>query len=193
MKFINNLLPLSLILGSLCATDVLAESSDAVHFGKSVSRQQVIDTLAPSRHEWVNPPLLTRGIRLQKKDEEAKAVAAETDEGPRALSLEVYFEFDSAELTPEAMAQLAPVGEALQSEELSGLRFTLEGHTDASGPESYNLTLSERRALAVKQWFSQQYTLETDRLEALGKGEAELIAGTPPTSGVHRRVTIIAE
>ena len=90
------------------------------------------------------------------------------------------------------MQQLSPVGEALASNELSSVEFTLEGHTDAAGDADYNLTLSERRAQSVKSYFTDNYALEPGRVEAMGKGESELIDRSNPNSGVNRRVTIIA-
>lgn len=180
---------------TLClANPVWAESPETVHLGKAeVSKEQVIKLLAPEQ----KPALLTRGLRVHAADAEvASNDAAPAQAGThsaKALSLEIYFEFNSARLSQEAIEQLSPVGEALQSNELSGLDFTLEGHTDATGDEQYNLSLSEQRARSVKQFFIENYSLSPERLRAEGKGESELIEGTPPNSGINRRVTIIAQ
>lgn len=175
----------ALWLTASLSSAVFAETEQTVHLGKSeVSKQQVIEILQPKQDSAPK----TRGLRLHASNESNIG-----NQAPRSLSLEVYFEFDSADLTPEAMQQLAPVGEALQSNELSNVAFTLEGHTDASGDDGYNLTLSERRAASVKQFFVDQYALPPQRVNALGKGESELIDGANPNSGVNRRVTIIAE
>lgn len=180
-----------LIMALLLANTAMAESPETVHLGKSdVSKEQVIKLLAPEQ----KPVLKTRGLRVHAADAEVNANApASASNTPKALSLEVYFEFNSAQLSQEAIEQLSPVGEALQSNELSGLDFTLEGHTDASGDEHYNLSLSEKRANSVKQFFIEKYSLSPKRLRAEGKGESELIEGTPPNSGINRRVTIIAQ
>ena len=162
-----------------------AETNDTVHLGKAeVSKQQIIELLSPN----ANGAPKTRGLRLHKKEE-----SVDVSNTARALSLEVYFQFNSADLTADAVQQLRPVGEALSSNELANLEFTLEGHTDASGDENYNLTLSERRAETVKKYFVENYSLSPDRVQAEGKGEAELIDALNPISGVNRRVTIIAQ
>jgi len=180
---------LGILISVTLAGPVMAESPDTVHLGKSeVSKEQVIKLLAPEK----KPTLLTRGIRVHGEDDPA-AMTENSKPDPKSLSLEIYFEFNSAQLSPEAVEQLSPVGEALQSNELSGLAFTLEGHTDATGDENYNLTLSEKRAASVKQFFIENFSLSPDRLKAEGKGESELIEGTPPDSGINRRVTIIAQ
>lgn len=167
-----------------------AEPADTVRLDKSeVSKEAVIEILAPK----TQTTLKTRGIRVHASENNGQQSEEVTGDMPRSLSLEVYFEFDSAVLDQEAISQLAPVGEALQSNELSGLSFTLEGHTDASGDDSYNLQLSERRAQSVRKFFVENFSVTPDRVAALGKGESELIEGTPPNSGINRRVTIIAQ
>ncbi|MDX1452591.1 MAG: OmpA family protein [Oleiphilaceae bacterium] len=188
-KLRRSALMLALGAGMAWTAPTLADSTDTVHLGKqTVSKEQVIDLLAPKPQQ---PKLLTRGLRLHKDDAEP---AFQGDQVPAAksLSLEVYFELNSAQLSPEAVAQLTPVGEALQSNELATLNFTLEGHTDASGDEQYNLKLSEARARAVKAFFVENFQLSPERVKTEGKGESQLIEGTPPTSGIHRRVTIVA-
>ena len=105
----------------------------------------------------------------------------------------MYFDFDSAVLTESARQQLYPVGEALQSNELANLEFTLEGHTDAAGEDSYNLSLSEQRARAVMEYFVNEFAVAPERIIAQGKGESELLDYENPNSGVNRRVRIVAE
>ncbi len=179
----------ALLFCNLLATPGFAESQETVHLGKeSVSKEQVIKLLAPDPQ----PKLLTRGIRLHNQDA-PQTFSGDQQPSAKSLSLEVYFEFNSARLSPEAIEQLTPVGEALRSEELATLEFTLEGHTDASGDATYNMKLSEQRAQSVKQFFVEHFALSPERLKTEGKGESELISDTPPNSGMHRRVTIIAQ
>lgn len=162
----------ALLLG---ATSLQAEN---VHLGADgASTEEIIELLMPAPGK-----ARMRGLRLKNPEQPA----------PRSISLEVYFGFDSAALTTQAMEQLAPVGDALRSQELEGLEFALEGHTDASGGEIYNLDLSERRALAVRNYFVEEYGIVDDKLAFVGRGEHELLDAENPTSGVNRRVKIIA-
>ena len=179
----------ALVASVMCSSVSRAETAETVHLGKSdVSKEQVINLLAPKP----NMAPKTRGLRLHTEQTATDTVEAEVANAARAMSLEIYFPFDSANLTEDAMKQLSPVGEALQSNELADVAFTLEGHTDASGDENYNLHLSERRAQSVKNYFVENYSLSPNRVDAMGKGESQIIEGTNPTSGVNRRVTIIA-
>lgn len=59
----------------------------------------------------------------------------------------VLFEFDSADLQAEAMAQLGEVVQTMKQQ--PALTADVAGHTDSQGSEAYNLGLSQQRATAV--------------------------------------------
>ncbi len=89
------------------------------------------------------------------------------------MSADVLFDFDRAELKPEAETSLQKVGTVLRAYERS--QVTVEGHTDAKGSDAYNQRLSERRAAAVVGWLSAKAGLggeahrpRTGRPEARG-------------------------
>ncbi len=63
------------------------------------------------------------------------------------VGADFLFDFDRAELRPEADAALAQVAARVSTANKAVL---IEGHTDAKGTESYNQGLSERRAGAVR-------------------------------------------
>lgn len=90
---------------------------------------------------------------------------------PAGLDLLINFDLDSARLTDEARQNLDAFVEALHHPALSGLRFAVEGHTDATGPDGYNLSLSRRRAAAVVDYLSAR-GVDTNRLAAQGYGES---------------------
>lgn len=70
-------------------------------------------------------------------------------------------------------------------------KFTVEGHTDSVGSEKLNQSLSESRALAVKQFLVDK-GIEEFRLSAIGYGEAKPIATNNTRAGrtQNRRVEI---
>jgi len=65
------------------------------------------------------------------------------------------------------------------------------GHTDNVGADSYNQTLSERRARSVAEYLVSQKVL-AERLLIAGRGESQPIASnsTPEGRAQNRRVTI---
>ena len=109
-----------------------------------------------------------------------------------AIDLDIRFAFNSATLSDDALGQLGQLGEALGSDDLSGLRFDVAGHTDAAGDADYNMTLSLNRAATVVQYLIKNYNIAEDRLKAVGWGEERLKDKLDPLSGKNRRVEIIA-
>lgn len=154
----------------------LAWADQANHVGSKVmNKDEIIGALQPQ--------VLTRGIRLNQSQAQAPVSA-------KTISMEIQFKLNSAELTEQALAQLAPLGAALNSNELAGLSFMLEGHTDASGSEQYNLQLSQRRAKSVGQYLRQNYAVDPSYLQLIGKGEMDLLDQNNPYSSSNRRVAI---
>lgn len=104
--------------------------------------------------------------------------------------LNVHFGFDSAELTPQARAQLDELGRALQTEVLRHYKFQIGGHTDAAGSDKYNEWLSQQRASSVAAYLAEAHRVEPDRLEPVGFGKRELAQPDDPLSWVNRRVEV---
>lgn len=119
----------------------------------------------------------------------AAALSAESNDAPKA-SMQLQFSFDSANLTPESMASLDNLSLALKSEQLGDYAFRIEGHTDAAGPEGYNKSLSERRAAAVRAYLVEKHQINPERLQVVGRGEADPVDVINPYSGINRRVAI---
>jgi len=108
-----------------------------------------------------------------------------------AMDFEVYFVFDSAELTSQARAELAALGHALVAPELRPYRYLIAGHTDAVGSAGYNQTLSERRAAAVRRYLVETFPISPERLVSIGFGQARLKVPDQPRAAVNRRVEVL--
>ena len=102
----------------------------------------------------------------------------------------IQFEYDSDKLTTLAKQQLDYLGDALNSAELRPYGFMLVGHTDGDGSQDYNQTLSERRAVAVREYLIQMTRVETSRLSSVGLGEDVLLDEDNPGSDRNRRVEV---
>jgi OmpA-OmpF porin, OOP family len=95
--------------------------------------------------------------------------------GP-AREFRVYFEFDKAELLPEAQQILQQV--AAIAKQGSGLRIVLVGKADRAGSDGYNLRLSKRRAEQVHNALLQD-GVPASRIETRWVGEREPPVPTP--------------
>jgi len=102
------------------------------------------------------------------------------------FDLLVNFEFNSDKLTQAARENLDQFAKALSDERLKGQKFEIDGHTDATGAELYNLGLSERRASAVVAYLAAQ-GIDAGNLKAKGFGKAKPRVADP-FSPENRRV-----
>ncbi len=66
-----------------------------------------------------------------------------------------------------------------------GLNIAIEGHTDSDASDSYNVSLSQRRADAIRSYLVSR-GVAAERLQALGKGESEPIADNATEEGKSR-------
>lgn len=89
-----------------------------------------------------------------------------------ALPADTLFAFDKAEIRPGAEAGLRTLAELIGQTQGT---VQLKGYTDAKGVDAYNLTLSKRRADAVKTWLTAN-GVPAARLQASGFGEADPVA-----------------
>jgi len=107
-----------------------------------------------------------------------------------AVDMDIQFAFDSARLLPKARRDLSILGELLRTD-LKSYRYLLAGHTDISGSLDYNMRLSLRRAMAVRDFLIQEYGIAPERLFANGFGPHELRDPQRPRSRVNRRVEVV--
>jgi outer membrane protein OmpA-like peptidoglycan-associated protein len=102
----------------------------------------------------------------------------------------VLFGYDRSDLNVEAQANLNKFRDILVK--YPETNITVIGHTDSKGSDSYNQALSERRALAVTNYFKNN-SINAARLTGIGKGELDPIATneTEEGSGLNRRVEFV--
>jgi outer membrane protein OmpA-like peptidoglycan-associated protein len=167
-----------------------------------VTEQQLIDALRPA--EAPPPELLgtARGIGLAvrprvkcpfRKKAKSRGIAVRPQRpAVKVAAIKIYFAFNSADILPNANSTLDELGKALKADPLSLCCFQVVGHTDDVGSDAYNDRLSRMRAESVVRYLAQHYGIETDRLEALGRGERVPMEGNSTEAGrsKNRRVEI---
>jgi outer membrane protein OmpA-like peptidoglycan-associated protein len=104
----------------------------------------------------------------------------------------VTFESGSWQLSEGQIGSLTGVAEAIQralSREPNEI-FLIEGHTDAVGSETDNLTLSDRRAETVATILTERFGVPAENLTTQGYGEQYLKVDTQEPARENRRVTV---
>ncbi|MEP7031417.1 MAG: OmpA family protein, partial [Pseudolabrys sp.] len=109
------------------------------------------------------------------------------------VDIAANFESGSWQLSPEQVASLAGVAQALNRAIDKNPRevFMIEGHTDKVGSAEDNLSLSDRRAEAVAIALTEAYNVPPENLLTQGYGEAFPVVDTEAASRENRRVTIL--
>ncbi|MGF1628701.1 MAG: OmpA family protein [Kiloniellaceae bacterium] len=131
---------------------------------------------------------------VAKLEEQPPAAAAPPPPPPPAPMAQptpgpfiVYFDFDRADLTPDARVELADVIEASRAAGSAGISIT--GYTDLAGAEAYNQVLSERRANSVID-FLVGANVDASRIVGRGLGESNPVVATEAPEQRNRRVEI---
>ncbi len=106
------------------------------------------------------------------------------------LSGAVLFATGKYELLPIARSQLADVAKALKDQGYKSI--VVEGHTDSRGSDENNMTLSQKRADAVRTYLISQ-GITSSKITAVGWGEARPLADNNTAEGRanNRRVELV--
>lgn len=102
---------------------------------------------------------------------------------------QIVFEFSSAEIDVAQSGILTAIGEAMS--DWPELEIEIIGHTDSSGPEEFNLELSQQRAASVLKYLQANFPQISDsQVKASGRGETQPIADNDTAEGrqANRRV-----
>jgi outer membrane protein OmpA-like peptidoglycan-associated protein len=192
------------LLGLLALTVCFGNAPVQAQSGETLNKEELIKHLEchddqacqgppVSRRRGLQLPEGRRGFTFEPfTEEDRKKVddAAKTGKLPSA-DLEVYFEYNRADITPAARQVLGPLGQALIDPRLRNGHFVLVGHTDAKGGDDYNQVLSERRAAALKDYLVRTFGIEPNRLVAYGRGKSSLKNPADPFAAENRRVQVI--
>jgi len=81
---------------------------------------------------------------------------------------DAYFDYDKADIRPDARAALSQTADFLKRH--PSIKATIEGHCDERGSTEYNLGLGDRRASAAKQYLVS-LGVSADRLNIVSFGK----------------------
>jgi outer membrane protein OmpA-like peptidoglycan-associated protein len=160
--------------------------------------------------EWVGklggldaaPDLDLAALKQQAMDRiraKAKTDAAPLKRPPVAPDLlklpqftaDIQFDEDAAVVRPESYRLLGRIADTLYHPSLLAYKFLIVGHTVSTGKREYNLTLSQRRADALRDVLVTTFKVSPKRLVALGLGEEQLLDGNRPAAPVNAQIQIM--
>lgn len=111
--------------------------------------------------------VVTQKLKAEIKQSAAEAIVKTFEPN------NVYFSFDSYEITPSSAQELDKLITVLKSNK--GLSLKIESHTDAIGSKAYNKYLSEKRAKSTKDYMVSQGIDPSRIISITGFGEDRLL------------------
>jgi len=163
---------------------ILTNGETVEYMGKSNATLKVTQEITESE-------LLLQNIRNMLEKEMPYVEVSINDQGIVINIGEILFKFDSDELTEGASHDLDNIVELLN--DFPDRKIRVIGHTDSTGPEDYNLSLSLRRAKRTAQELKDRMPEKKSDITYLGMGESKPIASNETEEGrrKNRRVEII--
>lgn len=135
-----------------------------------------------------NAALAARAAELEGQLAELKAV--KTERGYVMTIGDVLFGHDQSSLSPNAHSTLRKLADVMQQN--PNRTVLVEGFTDSTGSDSYNMDLSQRRANAVATALAQMgVARERIRMRAYGKAFPVAANDTAANRQLNRRVEIV--
>jgi len=104
----------------------------------------------------------------------------------------VRFDFNQADLTEPAMSELDTFAQRLATDN-ANVFIEIQGHTDSTGAEDYNIDLGERRAEATRRYLNMSHGVPLHRMSVISYGESAPIAdnGTREGRSLNRRIALV--
>jgi outer membrane protein OmpA-like peptidoglycan-associated protein len=107
---------------------------------------------------------------------EETIIVVNTDLAPIAKMNNIYFDFDHAEIRPDAAKELDKI--VVIMNKYPTMHVEIASHADCRGDAAYNLNLSDRRAKSSNEYVKARIT-NPDRISGKGYGETRLLNDCP--------------
>ena len=107
------------------------------------------------------------------------------------LSIDIQFNPDTPVIRPESYRTLGRIADALTNPALMSSTFLVVGRLDATGRRDASLTLSQRRAEAIRDALVMTFRISAKRILAVGLGEEQLQDADHPKAAVNQQAMIV--
>jgi outer membrane protein OmpA-like peptidoglycan-associated protein len=191
-----------LALGTACATkQMVIEQVSALD--KKVEGVEASVEENQKRIREHDERLASIGTLVGQYDAQFKAVDGKINDVRRAAqgkllyqetirNKDARFKFDSAALSPEIKMALDAFAQRLIAEN-RGIFLEIQGHTDSTGPEEWNLILGRKRAEAVLEYLYKQHHIPLHRMQVISLGSSNPVGDNKKADGraLNRRVEVL--
>lgn len=136
--------------------------------------------------------LLISNIQIAEAETDKRStLVTDLMEKGSATTHAILFDVNKDIIKPASYEVIGEIGEAMQQN--AQLKILIIGHTDSDGDAAANKLLSEKRAVAVKNYLTSKYKIAASRIQTEGKGESLPIASNTTSEGKaqNRRVEFV--
>lgn len=190
LAYVRTLAGMGLLLNALDINGVGQDTLEELNFDRSDDFSAKCPAQAPKMGKV---SFNTYNTTAKKKQSESVVSSALSNPKPngKLVNLDVKFGLASTTVPPKAKQDIQEAADILcNNPKAKGL---VEGHTDSTGDESYNLALSEARAESVFNDLNARCQTTTEQLKTVAYGELKPIADNNTAEGrrKNRRVELI--
>lgn len=149
---------------------------------------QLLFKVSPTNYAEEQYAIYISNIKIAKGVEDTRHRLV--DEGKFSTTA-ILFDVNTANLKPESYGVIKEISSVLK--EHTDIKISITGHTDSDGSDANNLTLSQKRAAAVKDALVNEFAIDAVRIETNGKGETQPVADNKTKEGkaANRRVEFV--
>ena len=190
------------------AVTKLEEAEKALNKGADQSKVDHLSYLADRQAELARQTIVLRTAeeaferlpeerartRLQARDQEIEQLreqlnAKDTERGSVVTFESVLFDVNKADLKPAANTTIRTLADFLKDNPQR--KILVEGFTDNTGSDAYNLGLSQARADSVRHALVRE-GVEPSRIDTVGLGKAHPVSSndSPASRAMNRRVEV---
>lgn len=181
----------------ICTALICAGLSAPVH-AQTITRDEIVTQL----NRLDNPPTLDLpALRTQTQERSRQRGRNEPPASKRppivpelmtqpALNLDIQFDVDTPIVRPDSYQAIGRLADAMVNASLLPYSFLIVGHIEANGKREPNVTLSQRRADAIRDILVNTFKISAKRLQSIGLGEEQLLDPARPTAPVNQQIQI---
>ena len=107
-----------------------------------------------------------------------------------SMTLDFEFDFDKDTVRPDQHDDAKKIADSMKK--YPGAQVLLEGHTDHTGTDEYNMDLSKRRADSVKRYLVDNFNVDAARISTVGYGKTRPVASNSTAAGRQKNRRVVA-
>lgn len=185
-------------LGTLAAVVLVCGGVGAPLHAQTITRDDIISQL---NHFDSEPVLDLPALRTQAQ--ERSKIRSRNEPPPQkrppiapdlmnlpAFNADIQFDVDTPIVRPESYQSIGRIADAMVHSTLLPYTFLIVGHIEANGKREPNVTLSQRRADAIRDILVNTFKISAKRLQSIGLGEEQLLDPSRPTAPVNQQLQI---